>query len=41
MEINQDKLLNEMKKRIAISNFDSELENEKINPQKRRLIWAT
>lgn len=32
MEINQDKLLNEMKKRIAISNFDSELENAKINP---------
>lgn len=32
MEINQDKLLNEMKKRIAISNFNSELEYEKINP---------
>ena len=32
MEINQDKLLNEMKKRIAISNFNSEQENEKLNP---------
>ena len=32
MEINQDKLLNEMKKRIAISNYNIELENENTNP---------
>jgi len=32
MEINQEKLLNEMKKRIAVSNYNLELENEKINP---------
>ena len=31
MEINQDKLLNEMKKRIAISNFNDE--QEQLNPK--------